>query len=898
MRPPSSPLHLLLPWVAILTISSLPWAQAQVVINEVDADQAGSDAEEFIELYDGGVGNTSLDGHLLVLYNGSDDASYRAFDLTGQVTNPQGFFVIGNPGVPNVGLEVPPGGSGAIQNGPDAVALYNMGSIDDFPNDTPITQEGLIDAFVYTNDDRDSDDFELLDGLTPGEIQVIDTTGESMSRIPDGGAPFASASYALQSPTPGFANVITESLSLTLSANEVSESAGAEGLEVTVSRTGPTEAEAVVNLMLVDFTEASVPLNVTIAETQSEISFFIQTVNDAWQDGTQSLELVATSPGLMEARASFDVLDDDGDPAGMVVNEVYADDQHDANEDGEFDDPGKDEFVELVNGTDVAIDLSNHTLQDSVAVRHRFPEGTLVMPGCAIVIFGGGNIEEGNNPLFGGATVQKANESNQFGLGLNNSGDFVRILNPEGAEVSGFRYDFANGDDGSLVRNPDITGEFTTHFEVDGGPALFTFTPGFTVFGDPFCEIMLEFTLSADPNMILEDAGENASILTLTRTGPIDAPVSVTLTNGDPSEIALPEMVEIPAGADSVEVPIHAVDDPADDGDVIVSITASAQDFLNGSVEVQVLDDGDPPAAIVINELDADQPGDEDGEFIELYDGGVGNLPLDGFVVVLFNGANGESYAAYELAGQSTNADGFFVIGDTGVPNVGLGINNFTLQNGADSVALYRGFRSDFPSGTFPREDDLVDAVVYGTNDDDAVDLIDTLTPDQPQANEGSSNNEESIGRQPDGGDPRITGFYVTLPPTPGATNGAAPQESYASWAAGFENLGLEEDDPDNDGMANVLEYALRSDPLTSMLSSPFTVSLVGNNSVELAFPLTRTFPDDVAVSFERSTDLASWDAISDQSGQLEDGVFRLRFSETLTNPRSSFIRIVATLAP
>ncbi|MCB1057580.1 MAG: hypothetical protein KDD11_18935, partial [Acidobacteria bacterium] len=33
-----------------------------IVINEVDVDQVGTDAAEFIELYDGGVGNTPLDG--------------------------------------------------------------------------------------------------------------------------------------------------------------------------------------------------------------------------------------------------------------------------------------------------------------------------------------------------------------------------------------------------------------------------------------------------------------------------------------------------------------------------------------------------------------------------------------------------------------------------------------------------------------------------------------------------------------------------------------------------------------------------------------------------------------------------------------------------------------------
>ncbi|MDO6805496.1 lamin tail domain-containing protein, partial [Wenyingzhuangia sp. 1_MG-2023] len=45
--------------------------QATLLINEVDADTEGNDNAEFIELYNGGRGATSLTGYVLVLYNGS-----------------------------------------------------------------------------------------------------------------------------------------------------------------------------------------------------------------------------------------------------------------------------------------------------------------------------------------------------------------------------------------------------------------------------------------------------------------------------------------------------------------------------------------------------------------------------------------------------------------------------------------------------------------------------------------------------------------------------------------------------------------------------------------------------------------------------------------------------------
>ena len=96
-----------------------------VLINEVDSDTSSYDTLEFIELYDGGAGNTSLDGTVVVLYNGNGDAAYDAFDLDGYVTDADGYFVIGT--VPEAGLYVDPGSSGWLQNGADAVAGYAGG---------------------------------------------------------------------------------------------------------------------------------------------------------------------------------------------------------------------------------------------------------------------------------------------------------------------------------------------------------------------------------------------------------------------------------------------------------------------------------------------------------------------------------------------------------------------------------------------------------------------------------------------------------------------------------------------------------------------------------------------------------------------------------------------------
>jgi len=181
--------------------------EAIVLINEVDADQTGTDDAEFVELFDGGFGNSALDGLVLVFYNGSNDLVYDAIDLDGYSTDANGYFVVGSSNVPNVDLEIFT--TNGIQNGADAVALYN-GDADDFPNNSNVTLEGIIDALVY--DTNDGDDAEILVLLNSGQEQINEDENnnkdtESMQRLPNGsGGLRNTVSYTTILPTPGEEN--------------------------------------------------------------------------------------------------------------------------------------------------------------------------------------------------------------------------------------------------------------------------------------------------------------------------------------------------------------------------------------------------------------------------------------------------------------------------------------------------------------------------------------------------------------------------------------------------------------------------------------------------------------------------------------------------------------------
>ncbi|MDT0556382.1 T9SS type A sorting domain-containing protein [Patiriisocius hiemis] len=155
--------------LALLTAS---FSFGQIVINEVDADQTSTDTTEFIELLSD-TPNFNLNGYIVVLYNGSSDESYTTVDLSGFTTDGNGYLIIGSDAVP--GVDIPLGPDNTIQNGADAIAIYQDNAAN-FPNGTPVTNTNLIDALVYGT--GDPDDTDLLTAL--GETVQYDENANGM----------------------------------------------------------------------------------------------------------------------------------------------------------------------------------------------------------------------------------------------------------------------------------------------------------------------------------------------------------------------------------------------------------------------------------------------------------------------------------------------------------------------------------------------------------------------------------------------------------------------------------------------------------------------------------------------------------------------------------------------
>ena len=141
-------------------------------------------------------------------------------------------------------------------------------------------------------------------------------------------------------------------------------------------------------------------------------------------------------------------------------------DQIDWNGDGELD--SGDEWIEIVSLETAAIDLGGWALDDIAgggSKPYTFPAGTLLLPGTFSFRFG-----------------------STTGVELNNDGDTVRLLAPDGAEVDSYSYRPAHAER-SFSRSADGVGSWTEAYPASPGqpnrPATPTPTPTLTLTSPP-----------------------------------------------------------------------------------------------------------------------------------------------------------------------------------------------------------------------------------------------------------------------------------------------------------------------------------------------------------------------------------------------------------------------------
>ncbi len=273
-----------------LFVAFVSLINAQVIINEVDADTPGYDTMEFIELKTSSA-NMALDNYVLVLFNGSNDASYLSIVLDGYTSDANGIFLLGTSTVTPSPDFIFSSAQNNIQNGADAVAIY-YANASDFPYGTAVTSNNLIDALVY--DTNDSDDSGLLTGLGQtvqyNEDGNGDKDNESILRQSDG-------SFISGTPTVGMLNDGSgiQTTTITISTTQSSYAEG-DVFDITFTASDAVESDLAINFTIengsFDSNDFSGNLTVTILNGETSSSTEISIVDDADDEGDETALVV------------------------------------------------------------------------------------------------------------------------------------------------------------------------------------------------------------------------------------------------------------------------------------------------------------------------------------------------------------------------------------------------------------------------------------------------------------------------------------------------------------------------------------------------------------------------------------------------------------------------------
>ncbi|XP_070811430.1 uncharacterized protein, partial [Pituophis catenifer annectens] len=198
--------------------------------------------------------------------------------------------------------------------------------------------------------------------------------------------------------------------------------------------------------------------------------------------------------------------------------------------------------------------------------------------------------------------------------------------------------------------------------------------------------------------------------------------------------------------------------------------------WLREGKSQNLIEDQKMKPSLLINEVNADNPGDDTMEYLELYHVSGQRVALKGYRLVLYNGKGNTAYKVLDLGGFSTDDQGFLLVGSGNlVPRPAIILSKGTIQNGPDAIALYFG-RSDLYVGMPVDNKGLVDALVHKSNKRDKADeLVRVLTPGTEPFLEDPSfrtTDDESLERCQGMDSQR---FFQLGAPTPGADNHCIP---------------------------------------------------------------------------------------------------------------------------
>jgi exo-beta-1,3-glucanase (GH17 family) len=406
-------------------------------------------------------------------------------------------------------------------------------------------------------------------------------------------------------------------LLLVLDRAAAPENAGAGAATGTVTRcSSNTTGPLVVTLASSDATAATVPAIVTIPAGQALATFPLDAVDDSLLDGPQTVTITASAAGFVGGTDTLQVADHEvltlslstgaiaenaGNAAAtLTVSRGNSDIAAPLTVTLTSTDPSEATLPATVvipadqSSASVAVAAIDDTLLDGdQMLTLQASAGGYVSAAAPLTVrdfetvtvtLSAAAVAENAGPNAATGTVTRSNSDTAAELVVTlASSDMTEATVPAGVTIpagqSAATFAIAAADDALLdgLQTVSITASAAGYV---AGPATLDVTD--------FETLTIVFADAA----IAENAGLGATTATVSRSNLADLSqlLTVTLGNGDDTELLLPAALAIPAGQASAGFTVHAVDDRLLDGTQTVPVSATAAGYLAGSATIDVTD--------------------------------------------------------------------------------------------------------------------------------------------------------------------------------------------------------------------------------------------------------------------------------------------------------------------
>lgn len=399
-----------------------------------------------------------------------------------------------------------------------------------------------------------------------------------------------------------------------------------------LTRSGSTTNELVVTLAPSLTGQLNIPATVTIPANQSSIAFNISPINNSTLDGTRTVDITASAAGHSGAMKSILILDDEIPSLTVTLSKNPA---------TEGETVSLTVTRDLVTASPLTVSLStNKTNQWSFPASITIPANASNQK--ASVFITDDNIPELNSEAQIYASSAGVTTGQVTATIIDNDVPQVsiEILSDTVSEGAGVYATWGvirrvKGDDLIRVNLSASTANalfFPTSITLPKGAQSQQFNIGVvdnalvdgnrkvTINGSVFisscnCGTTPENGGTVSASLVIADndgptlsvsflplslpeGKTNAGTLTITRNTPPTNPLDVSISHNDATEVSIQTTATIPAGEQSVQVPINTLDDGIEDGNQMVLVQASAASFTSGFGYVFVTDLNKPDLEI------------------------------------------------------------------------------------------------------------------------------------------------------------------------------------------------------------------------------------------------------------------------------------------------------------